>query len=153
VTCDDLRSDTRWPEFAVAAAAHGYRSIVATELLPAAEPGEPSGTLTLYSRRAGGLSQADRDTALLLAMHGSLALAHVRTAELADLAQTQLRQAVDTRDVIGQAKGILMNRQGVTADQAFDLLRRISQELNVKLVDIARTLTERHGELDRSDDR
>jgi AmiR/NasT family two-component response regulator len=118
-------------------------------MLPAAGPQQVSGVLTIYSRRAGGLSRTDRDTALLLAMHGSLALAHVRTAELADLQRAQLRQAVDSRDVIGQAKGILMSRQGIGADEAFELLRRTSQDLNIKLVDLAHTLTTRHGELDR----
>nr|WP_281283175.1 ANTAR domain-containing protein [Kutzneria buriramensis] len=116
-------------------------------MLPAAGPGQVSGALTIYSRRAGGLSRADRDTALLLATHGSLALAHVRTAELADLQRAQLRRAVDSRDLIGQAKGILMSRQGISSDEAFDLLRRTSQDLNVKLVDVAHTLTTRHGEL------
>lgn len=54
----------------------------------------------------------------------------------------------DTRDVIGQAKGILMNRRGITDDEAFELLRRTSQDLNVKLVDLAHTLTARHSDLD-----
>lgn len=54
---------------------------------------------------------------------------------------------VESRDVIGQAKGILMARQGLTADEAFDLLRRTSQTLNLKLAQLAATLVERHGEL------
>ncbi|HWD02036.1 MAG TPA: ANTAR domain-containing protein [Amycolatopsis sp.] len=57
----------------------------------------------------------------------------------------QLRQAISTRDLIGQAKGILMQRQG--ADEAFAVLQRTSQDLNVKLVDLARTVTARHREL------
>lgn len=149
VTSDDLGADTRWPEFAASAVERGYRAVIVAEMLPAAGPEQVSGALTIYSRRPGGLSRTDRDTALLLAMHGSLALAHVRTAELADLQRAQLRQAVDSRDLIGQAKGILMHRQGISADEAFDLLRRTSQDLNVKLVDLAHTLTTRHGELDR----
>ncbi|MDT7798847.1 MAG: hypothetical protein QOI78_2280, partial [Actinomycetota bacterium] len=65
-----------------------------------------------------------------------------------ELEATHLRKAVESRDVIGQAKGILMQRRGITADEAFDVLRRASQELNVKLADLARTLADRHTELD-----
>jgi len=50
--------------------------------------------------------------------------------------------------VIGQAKGILMQRRGINADEAFDLLRRFSQELNVKLAEVAALLASRHAELD-----
>ncbi|GAA2659365.1 MULTISPECIES: ANTAR domain-containing protein [Actinosynnema] len=141
---DDLATERRWPEFSRAAHHEGYRAITSTELLPT--PGQGiSGALNIYSRAAHGLSDADRHTALLLATHASLALAHARVAELADLAR-----AVDSRDVIGQAKGILMTRRGIGADEAFALLRRTSQELNVKLVDLARTLVTRHDEIDPS---
>lgn len=150
VVSDDLSVETRWPQFAAAACQYGYDTIISTELLPAAGPGQLCGALNIYSRRRHGLSRADRHAALLLATHGSLALAHAQVAELADLHRAQLLRAIDTRDIIGQAKGILMNRQGITADEAFDLLRRISQNLNIKLVDLARTLTTRHNELDQS---
>ena len=50
--------------------------------------------------------------------------------------------------MIGQAKGILMDRRGMTADEAFDVLRRTSQDLNVKLAELAHTLAARHTELD-----
>jgi hypothetical protein len=145
-----LHTETRWPRFAAAASGHGYGAILATELLPPDGPGRLSGALNIYGRQPHGLPPSARHTALLLATHGSLALAHAHTAELADLNLAQLRRAIDSRDVIGQAKGILMNRQGISADEAFDLLRRTSQDLNVRLVDLARTLTTRHGELDRS---
>ncbi|WP_236791057.1 GAF and ANTAR domain-containing protein [Amycolatopsis sp. GM8] len=148
VLSEDLAAEKRWPEFAAAAAGHGYGSILATELLQAAGTGRLSGALNIYSRDAHGLTDTDRHVALLLATHASLALAHTHTAELADLQEAQLREAISTRDVIGQAKGILMNRQAITADEAFDLLRRTSQALNLKLVDIARTIAVRHGELD-----
>jgi AraC-like DNA-binding protein len=148
VGSDDLRSETRWPDFAAATRGHGFHAILSSELLPAAGPDQLSGALNFYSRRANGLDHADRNAALLLATHGSLALAHARAAELADLRRAQFERAVDSRDVIGQAKGILMNRQGISADEAFDLLRRTSQQLNVKLLDLATTLTARHSELD-----
>jgi anti-anti-sigma factor len=144
----DLAADQRWPEFTAAATRHGFRSIIATELYPGARSSDPSGALNIYSREDHGIRDHDRHTALLLATHASLALASARATELADLHEVELHRAIDSRDAIGQAKGILMNRQGITADEAFDLLSRTSQHLNVKLVDLARTLAARHGEID-----
>ncbi|HVV14568.1 GAF and ANTAR domain-containing protein [Amycolatopsis sp.] len=149
VVSDDLGIEQRWPELASAAYSHGYGSIIATELVQAKGTEQPSGALNIYSHKTRGLTDTDRHAALLLATHASLALAHANTTEFAELKQAQLRQAIDSRDIIGQAKGILMNRQGISADVAFDLLRRTSQDLNVKLVELARTLTTRHGDLDR----
>jgi AmiR/NasT family two-component response regulator len=77
----------------------------------------------------------------------STSLAYVTATEAAELRQTQFRVALDSRDVIGQAKGILMERRGLPADQAFDVLRRASQDLNVKLRDVAATLAERRADL------
>jgi AmiR/NasT family two-component response regulator len=52
----------------------------------------------------------------------------------------QLQQALESRDVIGQAKGLLMTRHAVTADVAFEMLRRASQDTNVKLRELAKKL-------------
>ena len=65
----------------------------------------------------------------------------------AELANAHLRQALETRDIIGQAKGILMARRSISADQAFDILRRASQDLNVKIRDIASTIASRRAEI------
>ena len=73
----------------------------------------------------------------------SNALAFHRAADLGD----QLAEALESRDVIGQAKGILMERRGISADDAFDTLRRASQALNVKLAQVAETLVERRAEI------
>ncbi len=144
---DDLHRERRWREFTAAAVGHGYGALLATSLIPVSGSDQPSGALNIYSRRAHGLTAADRHAALLLATHASLALAHAHKSELGDLRLAQFQCAVDSRDVIGQAKGILMHRQGITADEAFALLRRTSQDLNVKLVDLARTIASRHDEL------
>ncbi|MET9230075.1 ANTAR domain-containing protein [Lentzea sp. NPDC003310] len=141
VICDDLAADERWPEFSAAAVAQGRRALVCTGLHDA------TGALTVYSSRPDGLTSADARMAVLLATHGSLALAHARLAEKADQRQGELRRAIESRDIIGQAKGILMHRQGISADEAFYLLRTTSQELNTKLVEIARTVAARRREL------
>lgn len=145
---DDLAADPNWPRFGPEAARLGMGALLAMSLLPNAEPPRLSGALNVYSRRAHGLDAVDRTLTLLLATHASLALAQVESVTLAELEATNLRNAIDSRDVIGQAKGILMSRRGITAGEAFDVLRRTSQDLNVKLVDLAVTLATRHGELD-----
>ena len=146
--CGDLAVSREWPRFGPAAAALGMRSVLAVALLPDARPPRLTGALNLYSRERNGLTPADRDIALLLATHGSLALATTRALTKAELHATQLRAAIESRDIIGQAKGILMHRRGLTADEAFELLRHTSQGMNVKLADLARTLATRHLELD-----
>lgn len=144
---DDLAVEPRWPTFGPGAAARGYLSVLSTALVPDAAPPRLSGALNVYSQHLAAFTDDARDLALLLATHASLALATTRAVERADLEHAQLRRALDSRDMIGQAKGILMNRRGIDADAAFDLLRRTSQDLNVKLADLARTFTERHTEL------
>jgi AmiR/NasT family two-component response regulator len=105
------------------------------------------GALNLYSLTPGALDARDRDLTLVLAAHASTALAATQACEATDLEAAQLREALRSRDVIGQAKGILMERRGITAQEAFDILRRTSQDLNVKLAQVAETLAARRGEL------
>jgi hypothetical protein len=144
----DLANASEWPVFGPGAARRGYRSILSTTLVPGARPPRLSGALNIYAAEPGKLgSPEDRDVALLLATHASLALAGTEAVRLADLQEAQLRAALDSRDVIGQAKGILMHRRGLSADEAFDLLRRTSQDLNYKLADLARLIAARHTEL------
>lgn len=143
-----LATDPNWPRFGPAAAELGVQSALAVALAPDAQPPELSGALNLFCRHPDAFSESDLHVALLLATHASLALAHTHAVQLAELKETNLHRALDSRDVIGQAKGILMARQGVSAVDAFDILRVTSQELNVKLVNIAETLVSRHQELD-----
>lgn len=147
VISDDLAAELAWPTFGPAAASRGFHAVLATTLL-AAQPPELSGALNIYSRRRHAFDDHARDLALLLATHASLALATTHALTTAELRQVHLHKAIDTRDVIGQAKGILMQRRGCTAEEAFDLLRRTSSDLNIKLAHLAHILTTRHTELD-----
>jgi GAF domain-containing protein len=149
---EDLAVDVRWPRFGPAAAALGFGSLVSTALLPDAPSPQLSGALNVYSRATRAIGSADRDVLLLLATHASLALARTHAVTRGDLETEQLRQALDSRDAIGQAKGILMARRGITAEQAFDLLRQTSQDVNVKLRDLADTVTTRRAEIDVVDE-
>lgn len=145
---DDLGTDDRWPEFASASVRAGFGSVLATSLVPDRTGAGLPGALNLYSRGRAAFTPADVDRALLLATHASLALATTAAVSAAELERSQLRTAIASRDVIGQAKGILMARRGLTADAAFDVLRRTSQDINVKLVDLATTVNERPDALD-----
>ncbi|MEV5714573.1 GAF and ANTAR domain-containing protein [Amycolatopsis mediterranei] len=144
----DLTREPRWPRWAPAAAELGVGSVLSTALIPGPPTGHSIGAHNVYSRSANGLDDADRDALLLLATHASLALAATDAVTRGRVQAEQLRKAIDSRDVIGQAKGIIMARRGVSADEAFDILRRTSQNLNVKLAELARTLASRHTELD-----
>jgi hypothetical protein len=145
----DLAVEPDWPGFGPAAARLGYRSVLSTALVQ--DPAAPrlAGALNIYSHAEGRLGdEATRDIALVLATHASLAIAHTEAVRLADLREVHLRRALESRDVIGQAKGILMHRRGISAEEAFELLRRASQDLNTKLAELALTLVTRHTELD-----
>ncbi|HEU5474185.1 MAG TPA: ANTAR domain-containing protein [Actinophytocola sp.] len=143
---DDLSADPRWPEVGRAAAEVGVGAVLCTGILPDSDPPR-FGALNIYSRRPLGLVDADQDIALLLATHAALALATTQARTAGQLREAQLREALDSRDVIGQAKGILMVRRGISAEEAFEVLRHRSQELNVKLAEVARSLATDGGDL------
>jgi hypothetical protein len=142
----DLAHEPAWPSFGPIAARRGYIGVLSTALLR--RSARPSGALNIYSRRPDALDARAKDIALLLATHASLALSGSEAMTLAELEAAHLRTAIESRDVIGQAKGILMQRRGISADEAFDLLRQTSQRLNVKIAELARTLAGRHQELE-----
>jgi hypothetical protein len=142
----DLAQGVQFPEFGPAAAELGVHCVLAVGLFPEGE-NPRFGALNIYAYQAGGLDELDRDLALILAAHASTALAGTVAATSAELEATQLRQALQSRDVIGQAKGILMERRGISADEAFDVLRRASQSLNIKLTTVAQTLVDRRAEI------
>lgn len=145
--CADLATSTLYPRFGTAAAEMGARSLLAVGLFPGGGGVPRMGALNLYSYDVAGLDELDRDLALVLAAHASTALAATMAYTAADLEIAGLRTALNSRDVIGQAKGILMERRGISADDAFETLRRASQALNVKLAEVAQTLVDRRAEI------
>lgn len=146
VDADDLAVDERYPRWAPKAADAGVRDVLTIGLFPKQAPPR-LGTLNIYTSRPRGLDDADRATAIILAAHASTALAGTLATTSAELEKAQLGEAISTRDVIGQAKGILMERRGISADEAFDLLRQASQSLNIKLTRVAETLAARRAEI------
>jgi GAF domain-containing protein len=133
---EDTGGDDRWPEFCAEAARLQVRSMLCVPLW-IDERG--LGALSLYADRAAAFGDPHERVAVLLATFAALALAEAQRAD-------QMHDALANRDVIGQAKGILMERHRVTADAAFAVLSRVSQAENLKLAEIARRLVET-GEL------
>jgi GAF domain-containing protein len=127
VQVDDLASDGRWPEFAKLAVDLGAASMLACHL--SSERGTLS-ALNMYARTPNAFGDQSRRLAMIFATHATIALEFARL-------ETDLRAAVETRQGIGQAVGIVMERHRLPARQAFDLLVRSSQRLNVKLRDLA----------------
>jgi hypothetical protein len=133
---EDLGDDPRWLRFGPAAAAIGVRSVLALPLL-----GDGSlGALNLYARFPQAFGAVDRARGVLLATLAGLAVSAAMTHEDEERRAANLHAALASREVIGQAQGILMERERIGADQAFDILRRASQHLNVKLREVVQAL-------------
>ncbi len=134
-----------YPGFVEACESHGVLSSLS---LPLAAGDTALGALNLYARRLEAFSAEDEALAADLAGAAGAVLANVTAYWSAFELTQQLSQALESRALIDQAKGILMARTpGLTPDGAFDLLRQASQRENVKLREIARRIVERRDEL------
>lgn len=127
VSLPDTSDEPRWPRFAALAAELGIGSMLSFRLYVT---DQDLGALNVYSPHPAAFTVESERVGLLFAAHAAVAMASAQQV-------TQLEQAIDTRDLIGQAKGILMERHKLTADQAFALLVRASQHTNTKLAVIA----------------
>ena len=132
IRVDDLRDENRWPAFVSAARDLGVSAILSVRLFSAASV---SAALNLYAMQPSAFDDEDADWAIMLAAPAGLAVSAHRKIE-------NLGIALDSRDLIGQAKGILMERHKISAQEAFDLLVVASQNTNRKLRDIAEELAE-----------
>jgi GAF domain-containing protein len=130
VRVDDFTTEQRWPAFAARARDRGAGSMLLIQLYV---QGDDLGALNMYSRRPGAFDDESEQVGLLFATHAAIAMAGVQREE-------QLRVAISSRDIIGQAKGILMERFKLTADQAFAVLTQASSERNIKLREVAEAL-------------
>ena len=132
-----------YPGFAAACLEHGIQSTLS---LPLASGDSGMGAMNLYARSEEAFDADDEDLGMRIAAIAAVVLANVSAYWTAfDLSQN-LTQAMKSRAVIEQAKGMLMAATpGMTPDGAFDLLRRASQRENVKLNQIALRIVERRG--------
>jgi GAF domain-containing protein len=132
VRIEDMRVEERWPLYAAEAVELGVLSSLSFQLFVT---GDNLGALNLYAGRPHAFTEESEDVGLVFAAHAAVALAGARH-------EFNLQRAASTRDLIGQAKGILMERFKLTAVQAFTVLSRTSQQTNRKLIDIAGELAE-----------
>ncbi|KUI28842.1 histidine kinase [Mycobacterium sp. IS-1496] len=135
VRTDDFREETRWPQYAPACVEMGVFSGLSFKLYTA---DRTAGALNLFGLQPRVWDDESETTGTVLAAHAAAALLAHREGE-------QLRSALSTRDRIGQAKGIIMERYKVDDVQAFEMMRRLSQDSNKKLTEIAQQVIDTRG--------
>src|SRR5215204_3376599 len=132
----DLETDDRFPLYRRDVLEQTpIRSVMSFQMFIA---GETMGALNVYAEQPNAFGQASRDMGLIFAAHSSVAWNAARREE-------QFKRALASRDVIGQAKGMIRERYGVDAVQAFEVLRKLSQDSNMPLVQIATELVAKAG--------
>jgi len=136
---DDMRDSSRWPEFTQAAADHGILSSLST---PIPRQQLSRAALNMYAADAQAFDDDAVQLAASFAGYAGVALANLHLYESTRVLADQLQNALDSRAVIEQAKGVLMAQHHCSADQAFDMLVRLSQQSNRKLREIAQALVE-----------
>ena len=124
----DLATDGRWPSWASRVTALGIGSVLAAELRGRGT--RRLGSINVYWTRPRTFSEDDIAFVSIFARHAAIALS-------ASLSETGLYMALDARKRIGQAQGILMERYGLDETRAFEVLRRYSQDHNIKLRHVA----------------
>ncbi|ORB15923.1 hypothetical protein BST37_08085 [Mycobacterium noviomagense] len=133
IRIDDMAAEQRWPEYCRGAIDETpIRSVLAFQLFA---DHRTMGALNFYAEQPNAFDHDAVELGLILATHTALAWSMVRRDE-------QFRSALASRDIIGQAKGMLMERFKIDALQAFELLKRLSQSSNTPLAAVARQLVE-----------
>lgn len=136
----DMSTETRWPDWAQEASSRGVGSSVS---IPVPLQREISAALNVYSTEADAFDDAAIELAQTFAAYAGVALANMHLYTAQGEVAKQLQAAMETRAVIEQAKGVLMAQQKCNADEAFDLLIRVSQRENRKLRTIAQDIVDK----------
>jgi GAF domain-containing protein len=132
VRTEDFETETRWPQYSREVCKLGVRSSISFKLYTG---DRTAGALNVFSRRPNSF---DSDSEVI----GSILAAHAAAAILASRDSEQLQGALLSRDLIGQAKGMLMERFQVDSVGAFDMLRKLSQQMNMRLSEVARRVVD-----------
>jgi GAF domain-containing protein len=139
VAVPDMASETRWPTFADQAVQQGIRSSLS---VPLPVQRNVTGALNFYADTTGAFDSEATDLGETFAGHAAVAVANAHLYETTAALAAQMQEAMATRAVIEQAKGILMRDRNCAADDAFDALVRLSQESHIKLRDVAQRLVD-----------
>ncbi|MCW2839604.1 MAG: hypothetical protein JWR55_1087 [Aeromicrobium sp.] len=132
IVSNDIAGDARWPSWGPQVARLGLGSTLSSQLRAGHRR---IGALTIYREPERRFTGEDLEMAQVLAGHAAIALRFAEQIE-------GLRIALGSRTMIGQAQGVLMERYDVDPGRAFAILRRLSQDANVRLVEIARRVVE-----------
>lgn len=136
VSVSDLEGEA--PGFVDEARRANIGSVLSTPLMR--DGGEALGAINVYVDEGGAIEADHASAAQLISEHAAILVGYAFALLSSSKLNEQLRHAVATREIIGEAKGILMSSQSCTRDQAFDILRRASQRENRKLRDLAEEL-------------
>jgi GAF domain-containing protein len=139
VRIDDTATELRWYEWCQRVLASGLRSTLSAPLLAG---DEALGAIKLYAREPAAFHPRDEHLLVLFAAQAAVLVANLQAHAAAVRLSEDLKTALRSRDLIGQAKGILIANRGVDEDEAFRLLAAASQRQNVKLVEVARSIVE-----------
>jgi hypothetical protein len=148
VTVPDTLSETRWPEYATAALRRGVRCSVTLAYRHSAQAtarDDDAVTLSLFAARPRVLRSGQLDLAELLVTYGGAVVGNAADYGDAQRTAQQLRDAAESRTVVDQARGMIMQTLGCTPDEAMRWLRRNSQERNVRVADVASMIVEGNG--------
>jgi len=135
VRTDDFRVERRWPRYSAAAVELGIFSGLSFKLYTSSQT---AGALNLFASEPNVFDAESETIGAVLAAHAAAAIVASRQSE-------QLESALSTRDRIGQAKGIIMERYNVDDIAAFEMLRKLSQDSNTKLVEVATKVIDTRG--------
>ena len=139
VIVPDMASETRWPEYLPRAREAG---VAASVSIPLPIEDRHIGALNIYTRQTDILDETAIETARTIAGFAAVALVNADRYQKSTTLANQLEEALQSRAVIDQAKGILIAQHHLSADEAFDMLIRMSQHSNRKLRDVAAALVE-----------
>jgi GAF domain-containing protein len=136
VRTDDFRNEPRFPNYAPEVVKLGVLSALSFKLYTA---DRTAGALNLFGYEPRLWDSEAESIGMILAAHAAAAILASREGE-------QLQSALSTRDRIGQAKGIIMERFKIDDVRAFAMLRQLSQDTNIKLIDVAQRVIDTRGE-------
>lgn len=136
VRTNNFETEQRWPAYSRAVLHTGVRSGVSFKLYTG---DQTAGALNVFSMRPNAFTAESESI-------GSVLAAHAAAAILASRRDEQLQSALTTRDLIGQAKGIIMERYDLDAVGAFEMLRRLSQDMNTRLAEVAQRVVDTRGD-------
>lgn len=142
VVVDDLTTETRWPDYTPRVLGLGLRSVLG---VPMNAHGQTIGVINIYRDHPSSWHEDDIASAEILASMGAGYILNANQLRAQHALAEQLEAAIESRDVIGQAKGLIMAETGIDADAAFGLLRSKSQQQNRKLRDVAQVLVEQRN--------